>query len=59
MSIEIQVFDMYGKLVETCHGASLQQQTRCIDLSRYAPGVYIIKAVCGGKPVGMAKVLKK
>ena len=59
MAIEIQVFDMYGKLVETCHGASLQQQTRCIDLSRYAPGVYIIKAVCGGKPVGMAKILKK
>ena len=59
MAIEIQVFDMYGKLIETYHGASLQQQTRRIDLSRYSPGVYIIKAVSGRNTVGIAKVLKK
>ena len=59
MAIEIQVFDMFGKLVETFHETSLQQQTGRIDLSRYSPGVYIIKAVSGGKTVGIAKVLKK
>ena len=55
---EIQVFDMYGKLVETFHKMSLQQTGR-IDLSRYSPGVYIIKAVSNGKPVAIGKVVKK
>ena len=55
---EIQVFDMYGKLVETFHETSLQRTGR-IDLSRYSPSVYIIKAVSNGKTVAIGKVVKK
>jgi len=63
----IQVFDIYGKLVgvvETCHGASLQTGTGAsaqtkIDLSRYANGVYFIKAVADGRVIGVRKVVKQ
>ena len=54
---EIQVFDMYGRLlqtVETCHGASVQ-----IDLSQYATGVYFVRMVNGGKVMAVRKVVKE
>ena len=57
---EIQVFDMYGRLlqtVETCHGASLQ--TTQIDLSHYATGVYFVRMVNGGKVMAVRKVVKE
>ena len=57
---EIQMFDVYGRLlntVETCHGASLQ--TMQIDLSSYAPGVYLIQMVGDGRVIGVQKVVKR
>ena len=59
-NVEIQVFDVYGRLlrtVETCHGASLQ--TTQIDLSQYTPGVYLVRVVNGGKVVAVRKVVKE
>ena len=56
---EIRVYDIYGKLmdvVETQNFASLQ--TTQINLSRYAAGVYFIKAVTDGNVMGTRKVVK-
>ena len=63
----IQVFDIYGKLldvVETLRATSLQTGTGAsaqtqIDLSRYANGVYFIKAVADGNVIGVRKVVKQ
>lgn len=60
--VGIQVFDMYGRLLEVVNmadarGASLQ--TAQIDLSRYANGVYLIKAVAEGNVLAVRKVVKK
>ncbi|MBQ4434057.1 MAG: T9SS type A sorting domain-containing protein, partial [Bacteroidales bacterium] len=58
--VDIQIFDVYGRLlntVETCHGASLQ--TTQIDLSSYAPGVYLIHMVGDGRVIGVRKVVKR
>ena len=57
---QIHVLDIYGKLlgvVETQNFASLQ--TAQIDLSRYANGVYFIKAVANGNEMGIRKVVKQ
>ena len=69
-TMEILVYDAFGRLlcttdgVETqnfaslqtdTHGASVQTQ---IDLSRYAPGVYLIKAVADGNVVAVRKIVK-
>ena len=57
---EIQVFDMYGRLlqtVETRHGTSLQ--TTQIDLSHYATGIYLVRWVNGGKVMAVRKVVKR
>jgi hypothetical protein len=61
------VFDIYGKLVgvvETLRATSLQTGTGAsvqtqIDLSRYANGVYFIKAVADGNVIGVRKVVKQ
>jgi len=68
-TVEFHVFDAYGKLVgivETGHAPSLQTdtngnstQTVQIDLSRYAPGVYFVKAVADGNVVAVRKVVKR
>jgi hypothetical protein len=58
--IEIQLFDVYGRLldiVETGHAPS--PQTTQIDLSRYAQGVYFVKAVSEGKVIAVRKVVKR
>ena len=57
---QIHVLDIYGKLlgvVETQNFASLQ--TAQIDLSRYANGVYFIKAVMDGKTIAVRNVVKQ
>ena len=57
--VDIQVFDIYGKLLDVIKlqsGTSLQTQ---IDLSRYANGVYLIKAVAEGNVLAVRKVVKK
>ena len=46
---DIQVFDVYGKLVEVMVGTNDYSplQTVQIDLSRYADGVYFVQAGSG------------
>ena len=60
--VSIQVFDVYGRLLEVINmadarGASLQ--TTQIDLSRYAKGVYFVKAASEGKVIAVRKVVKR
>ena len=58
--MELQLVDAYGRLlnvVETRHGTSLQ--TVQIDLSRYAAGIYFVKAVADGKTMAVRKVVKQ
>ena len=58
--VDIQVFDVYGRLlniVET--GRAPSSQTTQIDLSRYAQGVYFVKAVAEGKVIAVRKVVKR
>ena len=59
---QIHVYDIYGKLL----GVNVVEandysprQTAQIDLSRYANGVYFIKAVANGHVVGIRKVVKQ
>ena len=59
--VGIQVFDVDGRLLEVANmadarGASLK--TTQIDLSRYAKGVYFVKAVSKGKILAVRKVVK-
>lgn len=57
--VELHLCDAYGRLlgvVETQNYAS--RQTARIDLSRYADGVYFVKAVAGDKTVAVRKVVK-
>ena len=58
--MKLQLVDAYGRLVdvvETMCTSSLQ--TAQIDLSRYVPGVYFIKAVTNGKTIAVRKVVKQ
>ena len=59
-TMEYHVFDAYGKLVgvvETRCTTSLQ--TTQIDLSHYASGVYLVKAVANGNVVAVRKIVIK
>ena len=58
----IQLFDVYGRLLEVIKMADARgafPQTTQIDLSRYAKGVYFVKAVSKGKVVAVRKVVKR
>ena len=60
--VDIQLSDVYGRLLEVVNmtnarGASLQ--TTQIDLSRYAQGVYFVKAVAEGRVIAVRKVVKR
>ena len=61
--VEIQVFDMYGKLLDIVNVGntdamnSIPSNTQ-IDLSKYASGVYLVKAVVGGNVLAVRKVVK-
>ena len=60
--VGIQVFDVYGRLLEVVNmmdARSASVQTTQIDLSRYANGVYLIKAVAEGNVLAVRKVVKK
>ena len=59
--VEIQLFDIYGRLLQVANmadaqGASLQSMQ--IDLSQYAKGVYFVKAVSQGKTIAVRKVVR-
>jgi hypothetical protein len=61
-TVEFHVHDAYGKLVdvvETRFIASGEPATAQIDLSRYANGVYFVKAVANGNVVAVRKVVKR
>ena len=59
-TMEYHVFDAYGKLVDVVETrCTTSLQTAQIDLSRYASGVYFIKAVTDGNVVAVRKVVKR
>ena len=58
--VDIQLVDAYGRLldmVETQNFAS--PQTTQINLSRYAKGIYFVKAVANGKTIAVRKVVRQ
>ena len=62
--VTIQLYDIYGKLVGVNvvwanDYSPIPQATAQIDLSRYANGVYFIKAVANGHVMGIRKVVKQ
>ena len=61
--VKIQLYDVFGKLLDVTNvvGANNHSllQTAQIDLSRYANGVYILKAVADGKNLGVRKVVRQ
>ncbi|MBR3467670.1 MAG: T9SS type A sorting domain-containing protein, partial [Bacteroidales bacterium] len=56
-AMEIRLYDAYGKLVNVV--AANNDGTTQIDLSRFAPGVYFVKAVADGNVVAARKVVKR
>ena len=58
-TMEYHVYDTYGKLVLVARAdvANASQQTP-IDLNRYAPGIYFVKALADGNVVAVRKVIK-
>ncbi len=59
---EIHLVDAYGRLLPPTHVVETQNftslQTVQIDLSRYANGVYFVKAVADGETVAVRKIVK-
>jgi hypothetical protein len=57
------VFDAYGKLIRVVDGIGANNdsplQTAQIDLSGFANGVYLVKAVADGNVVAVRKVVKR
>ena len=54
-SVDIQVFDAYGKILQTVPMTSEATQ---LDLSHYADGIYFVKAVKDGQAFAVRKVVK-
>ena len=61
--MKIQLYDVYGKLLDATNVVGANDfsplQTTQIDLSRYANGVYFIKAAANGHVMGVRKVVKQ
>ena len=60
--VEIQLYNVYGKLLDVTNvvGANNHSPLRTeIDMSRYANGVYVLKAVANGKTIGVRKVVRQ
>ena len=59
-NVEIRLYDVYGKLLNVVGTQCIASlQATLIDLSRYANGVYILKAVTDGKTITVRKVVKQ
>ena len=59
-TFEIRLYDAYGRLLDVAEtGRAPSLQTVQIDLSRYAKGVYFVKAVADGKVVAVRKIVKQ
>ena len=56
LTSEIQLFDIYGKRLQVM---PVNNERTEIDLSRYATGVYLLKAVRDGKVMAVGKVVKQ
>ena len=57
--IDIQLFDVYGRLLDVVELGSNTSSLVQIDLSRYAKGVYYVKAIADGKTLAVRKVVRK
>ena len=59
-NVEVQVFDVYGRMLGAV-GANDYSPLRGtqIDLSRYAPGIYFVQLVRGGRVTATAKIVKR
>ena len=55
-NVDIQIFDVYGKRLQI---VSVTDETTQIDLSSYAPGVYLIQMVGDGRVMGVRKVVRR
>ena len=53
---EIQMFDIYGQRL---HVMPVRGERTQIDMTSYAPGVYLIKLVGDGRVIGVRKVVKQ
>ena len=53
---EIQIFDMYGKFL---HTVPVTGEKTALDLSSYASGVYMVKAVMDGQVVAVRKAVRR
>ena len=53
---EIQLFDVYGKRLQIM---SISSDNAEIDLSQYAPGIYLIELTINGKVITVRKVVKR
>ena len=53
---QIQLFDMYGKLIQT---NSFQQENSTIDLHGIAVGIYTLKVLDGDKTIRIQKIIKQ
>ena len=53
---EIRIFDMYGKFL---HAVPVTGETTALDLSSYASGVYMVKAVMDGQVVAVRKAVRR
>lgn len=53
---EIQLFDMYGKLLQV---VPVTEETTRFNLTSYASGIYFVKAVANGQTVAVQKVVRK
>lgn len=54
--VDIQIFDIYGKRLQVI---TVTDETMQIDLSSYAPGVYLIQMVGDGRVIGVRKVVRR
>ena len=58
-NVELQLVDAYGRLLDVVGANNYSPlQTAQINLSRYATGIYFVKAVVDGKTVAVRKVVR-
>jgi len=58
--VELHLCDAYGRLLDMVRANDDSPlQTAQIDLSRYAKGIYFVKAMADGKVVAVRKVVKQ
>ena len=58
--VDIHLVDAYGRLLDVVETPCMASpETTQINLSRYAKGVYFVKAVADGKTIAVRKVVKR